>query len=392
MPAPSSSPVTRPVLLRPVVARTAVVALVALLAAALLVAPRLSGTDRTSYDLSAARRSNPVTPGNFLGYGFDQCQTQSQAKMDAWLAHSPYRAVGVYISGASRFCRTQPNLTPGWVSTQLAKGWRILPITLGPQSTCVGRFPRYGKTIDPTISNNATDGYRAALRQGKIEAKRAVTVARSLGIVGSSTLWYDLEGWSNHRDVTCRESALAFLSGWTRSIRKYGYVSGVYSSAGSGLRVLDKARSQRRTDVTLPDQIWIARWDGVANTSTSYLAEDGWNPGRRMKQYRGGHNETWGGATINIDSSFLRLGNGTTSPSYCGTLASYGKITPATSVPQDVRMLKCRLREQLLYSGKMGKKYNSSLRSGIHAFQRQAGQRVKDNWTRSNWTRLLAIG
>ena len=56
--------------------------------------------------------------------------------MDAWLEASPFRAVGIYISGASRGCRDQPNLTPTWVSTQLAKGWRLLPITLGPQAAC----------------------------------------------------------------------------------------------------------------------------------------------------------------------------------------------------------------------------------------------------------------
>ena len=29
-----------------------------------------------------------------------------------------------------------------------------------------------------------------------------------------------------------------------------------------------------------------------------------------MKQYLGGHNETWGGVTINIDSNFIDLGAG----------------------------------------------------------------------------------
>ena len=59
---------------------------------------------------------------------------------------------------------------------------------------------------------------------------------------------------------------------------------------------------------TLPDQIWIARWDGKANTSTSYIREDGWRPGGRVKQFQGGHNETWGGVTINIDRNYLDLG------------------------------------------------------------------------------------
>ena len=82
-------------------------------------------------------------PGNFTGYGFDQCLAPTQAKMNSWLQHSPFLAVGIYISGDSRACRHQPNLTPRWIATQLSKGWRLLPITLGPQASCQPRFPRY---------------------------------------------------------------------------------------------------------------------------------------------------------------------------------------------------------------------------------------------------------
>ncbi|MDQ6523267.1 DUF1906 domain-containing protein [Nocardioides sp. LHD-245] len=382
------------------IAGAAAGALAVLLTLALLTplggAPRAADPDApvdTPVDL-AASSTNPVTPGDFTGYGFDQCETQSQKNMDAWLAHSPFRAVGVYISGASRFCRTQKNLTPTWVATQLAKGWRLLPITLGPQSTCVGRFPRYGAAIDPTINNASAGGYAAARGQGTAEADSAVAAAQALGIVPGSTLWYDLEGWGNYKDATCRESSLAFLSGWTARIRALGYVSGVYSSAGSGIRILDDARRQGRADVVLPDRIWIARWDGVANTSTSYIAEDGWRPGNRMKQYRGGHNETWGGVTINIDSNYLELGNGT--PPRCGgvkvNLANYKKITPTKAKPKQVRALKCLLQEQSLYPGKMSKKYNKKLKAGIHGWQARAGQKVKDKWTKKNWASLLAGG
>src|SRR3954468_2297599 len=85
-----------------------------------------------------------VTPGDFTGFGFDQCQTPEQKKMDRWLQSSPFLAAGIYISGDSRACRDQPNLTPRWVARQLTRGWRLLPITLGPQASCQPRFPRYG--------------------------------------------------------------------------------------------------------------------------------------------------------------------------------------------------------------------------------------------------------
>ena len=48
---------------------------------------------------------------------------------------------------------------------------------------------------------------------------------------------------------------------------------------------------------TMPDQVWIADWNGKANTSSSYIRSDGWLPYGRMKQYQGGHNETYGGVT-----------------------------------------------------------------------------------------------
>ncbi|MBM0127275.1 glycoside hydrolase domain-containing protein [Pimelobacter simplex] len=367
------------------------IVLLALVLAPLGGAPTATSTD-ARVDL-AAKSTNPPTPGAFTGYGFDQCETQSQAKMDAWLAHSPFRAVGVYISGASRFCRTQKNLTPTWVSTQLAKGWQILAITLGPQSSCVGRFPRYGATIDPTIINDTANGYAAARAQGSAEADSAVAAAAALGIVPGSTLWYDLEGWGlSKSNGHCTEPALAFLSAWTARVRQLGYLSGVYSSAGSGIKILDQARVQGRADVTLPDRIWIARWDNVANTSTSYIAEDGWRPGNRVKQYTGGHNETWGGVTINIDRNWLELGD--TAGYGCGgvktSLKTYKKITPTKAKPKQVRALKCLLSGKGHYAGTMSKKYNKRLKAGIHAWQARAGQKVKDKWTKRNWATLLA--
>ena len=76
-----------------------------------------------SVALSApAHAENRVTPGDFTGYGFDQCLAPTQAKMDAWMENSPFTAVGIYISGASRACRSQPNLTTTWISTQLREG------------------------------------------------------------------------------------------------------------------------------------------------------------------------------------------------------------------------------------------------------------------------------
>ena len=54
--------------------------------------------------------------GDFTGYGFDQCLAPTQSAMDTWWKKSPFPAVGIYISGDSRACRSQPNLSPTWVA------------------------------------------------------------------------------------------------------------------------------------------------------------------------------------------------------------------------------------------------------------------------------------
>ncbi|HEY3528708.1 MAG TPA: glycoside hydrolase domain-containing protein [Nocardioides sp.] len=349
----------------------------------------------TEVPAGSAATANVVTPGNFRGYGFDQCLAPNQTAMDAWLKHSPYLAVGIYISGASRACRNQPNLTTTWISTQLRKGWKLLPITLGPQAPCNPRFPRYGN--DPVISNDPGQygNFGKARRQGVREAGRAVGVAQQLGISAGSTLWYDLEGF-DQTNTDCRKASLSFLNGWTTGIHTLHYVSGVYSSAGSGIWALDQARLNTPDKYALPDQIWIARWDGKANVSTSYISDDGWRPGRRMKQYLGGHDETWGGVRINIDRDYLSLGTPTApGERHCGgvdvDLADY----PPTRLGSDpilVKALQCLLTEQQVYAGRINGTFNDRTLAAVHAWQRAHGLKLRRTFTRQAWMTIVTVG
>ena len=107
----------------------------------------------------------------------------------------------------------------------------------------------------------------------------------------------------------------------------------------------------------LPDQIWIARWDGQANTSTTYISNAGWQPGGRMKQYVGGHDERYGGVTINIDRDYLSLGTPKAPvESHCGGVpvdfADYPRVTDASD-PALVKALQCLLTEQKAYGGRL---------------------------------------
>lgn len=353
-----------------------------------------------------AAAGNRPTPRNFSGYGFDQCVTPSQRAMDAWLTSSPYWAVGIYIAGDSRYCGDdqQTNLTPEWVSTQLRNGWRLLPITVGPQASCSVRYRDHVR-----ISPKPADDYAAAREQGRVEARRTVRRAKRLGIVPGSTLWYDLEHTPT-TDITarCRTSALSFLSAWTRTLHRLGYDSGVYSSASSWIRILDDARvSQPRYAV--PDRIWIAEWVDAAryrrpptmnppSLLSGYVRDDGWQPGGRMRQYRGGHDERYGGVTINIDTNYLHLGRGTRpgkAPRFCsGTRVDFPRYRRLVrgSRGDQVRALQCLLQRKDLYGGRLSGTYTLRTARAVTRFQRSRGLRPSGKANRSTWTVMLAEG
>jgi hypothetical protein len=362
----------------------------------------LAATVGLTASSSTATSPNPVTPGNMVGYGFDQCEAPSQAAMTAWLRSSPFRAVGIYMSGALRFCQAQTNLTPTWVSTQLATGWRLLPIHLGAQASCTTR-DRYQKD---KISADPTNSYETARGQGRAEAKQALAAAQGLGIAAGSTIYYDLEAF-NASIASCRWSSLWFLSAWTRQLHKNHYVSGVYSSAASGIKALDDARVTPGNKDTLPDQIWIADWNGVADAGSKFVRPDGW-AGQRIHQYQGGHKETWGGVTINIDRNYLDLSGSPVPPPPPAPTASDklsdSQCTPATinrtayrdTAPRQRtqlhRSLQCLLKQQGLYTRSVTGTWNGATTRAVKGWQAKVHHTVHKGFSRSDWTSLLAAG
>ncbi len=219
------------------------------------------------------------------GLGFDACSAPSTQTMSAWGA-SPYRAIGVYIGGANAAC-SQPNLTASWASTEVAAGWHLILTYVGLQSPsnscgCAG--------INPT----------QASAEGTAAAQDAVTDAQSLGIPAGNPIYDDMEAYS--RTSTNTSAVLAFLSAWTTQLHAEGYLSGVYSNADAGITDLVNAYS---TGYPEPDDIWIADWNNEQTTTDPAVPADEWAGAQRLHQYRGGHNETYGGDTINIDNDYL---------------------------------------------------------------------------------------
>ncbi len=332
-----------------------------------------------------AATSNPITPGPISGFGFDQCEAPSQAAMTAWRKQSPFRAAGIYISGKLRFCQEQTNLTPTWVRTQLASGWRLLPLHVGRQASCSTR-DRY---LAMRINADPTNNYAAARKQGRAEGKNAVYAARALGIVSRSTIFYDLEAFDTSQ-TKCRESALWFLGGWTNALKEANYAPGVYSSGASGIRALDDARVTPGNQIPMPTYLWIADWNNERTVDSPYVRDDGWR-GRRIHQYRSGHQETYGGYTINIDSNILDLHGFPTCEAKNVNRSTYRLTTP--DIRRDlVTPLQCMLKKNGYYPNTVTGAWNTATTYAVKAFQEKVGHPQATAFKQGDWVALLSAG
>ena len=115
-----------------------------------------------------------------------------------------------------------------------------------------------------------------------------------------SPIYFDMEAYTQTSSATA--ATLAFLEAWTEKLHSLGYPSGVYSSSASGIADL---AGQVGTGYDLPDDLWFANWNGQQNTADPYVPASAWAAHQRIHQYRGGHDETYGGVTINIDNNYV---------------------------------------------------------------------------------------
>ena len=257
---------------------------------AILVEPRRRGARRAAQ--ASARRATPApSPAAeaFTGLGFDACAAPSSRTMAAWAA-SPYRAIGVYIGGVNRAC-SQPNLTASWVGEQVAAGWHLIPTYVGLQaptsacSSCAKLSSSQGDRAGrPKRPSDAVD-----------EAQRVGDRARQPDLLRHGGLHADLE---RHRGDAHLPRA------WTDQLHALGYVSGVYSCGASGIADLGRADRQRlrRCPTTSGSPTGTAQQNTARPVPARRRA---WAAHQRIHQYRGGHNETYGGMTINIDNNYV---------------------------------------------------------------------------------------
>ncbi|WP_327413445.1 DUF1906 domain-containing protein [Streptomyces sp. NBC_01233] len=227
----------------------------------------------------------------FKGEGFDACTAPTQKAMDTWRADSPFRAIGIYIGGRARAC-AQPRLTARWVERQAAAGWHLMPIWVGPQPW---HNADTGLSTDPSEANG----------QGREAAEGAVDAARSLAMAEGTVLYNDLENYTDR--ATWDAPVVAYLTAWTQRLHELGFRSAAYVSVSSGVKALSAHHHQ--APQAMPDVLWAARWNlsaSVGNADMGLPAGTAqWAGPRRAHQFRGDHNATYGGVTINIDRSWV---------------------------------------------------------------------------------------
>jgi hypothetical protein len=236
--------------------------------------------------------------------GFDILLAPSQSEMDAWLA-SPYRDIGVYIggcnasvappSGMKDSCGSFPamvsskpqnsNLTSDWVGHVSNSGWGIMPLWVGPQSSCITQNNN-NNLIENTIITTASD-------LGAAEADAAAARASALGM-GNSIVYYDMEAYSTG-NTSCSATVGQFLSGWVNEMHVHGFQAGVY---GAPYNVKDWT--------TTPDAVWMFYPDGVNTASDLDNVISGTWAQKRIHQYCAGSAQTcpspaqqmYGGVTL----------------------------------------------------------------------------------------------
>lgn len=319
-----------------------------------------------------------VAPGTFEGKGFDACAAPSQSTMNAWLA-SPYRAIGIYTSGGLRAC-SQGNLTSSWVATQNANGWRFFLLDVGRQAPCTSFGSKM--STDPAT----------ARQQGATAADAAVTAGTALGFGSGSAVYSDIENYTS--TASCKASVLSYVSGWTERLHAKGWLSGVYSSASSGIRDLSSAYSS--TTYTRPDHINFAWWNNVADTDAgSYVPDSQWAGQQRIHQYAGEVNETYGGVRINIDRDYLDVRAGDPVP--CDSVGLDFSAYPTVqsgSTGNAVKAVQCLLATagQLPATTTPSGTFDAATVSAAKAFQSSRGLTSDGIVGAHTWTALLSTG
>jgi peptidoglycan hydrolase-like protein with peptidoglycan-binding domain len=122
-------------------------------------------------------------------------------------------------------------------------------------------------------------------------------------------------------------------------------------------------------------------------------------PHMRVHQYRGGHDETYGGVTINIDSNWVDLGTGSVTsaePAHCGGAAvwnhpRYASLSIGSSGTL-VKTLQCLLTSKRMYAQAIDGVYDAGVGAAVSRYRTSRGLMAGTGTTQTTWVALLAQG
>jgi len=115
----------------------------------------------------------------------------------------------------------------------------------------------------------------------------------------------------------CVQASQAFLNGWSQRVQERGNQAGLYTTA---------CTISRYANTTPPLQaVWIARFllpyqyrSDAKVFGMPCIGDTHWSNQQRIVQYAGGHEESWNGITLDIDSNVIdgivALGNPAATP------------------------------------------------------------------------------
>ncbi len=227
--------------------------------------------------------------------------------MRTWRLASPYTSIGIYIGGANRSCSNAALNSNGWVNTVVAQGWRLIPIYVGRQAPCA---PDY------VGSTRLSSDPGTAFWQGVSDSVDAMSRAQIAGISPGAPIYFDMEGYDSS-NRPCASAVQSFMAGWSANLHNRAFRSGLYSSLCSG--IVDMAAVYDDPAYDRLDAIWIAAWAFNDQNDPRYasyqptlfgftgcgapLSDGMWGYHQRIRQFRGGHTESYGGVAINVDTN-----------------------------------------------------------------------------------------
>jgi hypothetical protein len=279
--------------------------------------------------------------------GFDSATLPDPATMNTWWQSSPYYDIGIYAPGAPNG-PSDPALTSAWVNAVSHQGWGILPIWSGLQAPCACNNPPSGPHAHDTyplcrkFSSAFSFKPSQAEQQGEAQAQAAYNSVKSIGLDGS-ILYVDIEHYdasaSDDRNQSCGAATQAYVAGWVKRMHQNGGAG----SAGVYGTVADAAPASSVVGFQSADSVFLSRDDnrvtvwGLNHDSTSQLDDTLWPNRQRIHQFRTGSQESWGGASLYVDSNVENAaiaGGNNTKPIVPTTVAniSFGPTSYLTGV------------------------------------------------------------